>query len=227
LTSSDYLGTQDVVSDVQIIGVIQSERTASPGLADPPVVYTALAQAPSRQIDLLLHYARESGTLLPAIRRAIHELDPNLPLADLSTMQQVRDATLSGVRRPTSLIGAFASIAVLLAAIGLYGVVSFSVVQRRREIGIRMALGARKRDVLSEVLQGALTTVAIGLAIGLVGVGALTRVLRSLLFEVSPLDPFAMVAACFVILLVGALAGFLPANRAAGTDAAATLRDLG
>jgi predicted permease len=189
LSSSDYLGQVPLMSDVQIVGIIRSERTASPGYPDPPVVYVPLAQAPNPQVKLLVRFQGELATVMPSIRKAIREIDPNLPLGDVATMQQVREDTLSGFSRPAWLIGAFASVAVLLSAIGLYGVVSYSVTQRRRELGIRIALGARSGDVLSHVLRSALAMVAIGLVFGLVGVYALTRILTNLLFEVSPLDP--------------------------------------
>ena len=164
---------------------------------------------------------------MPAIRQAVREIDPNLPLGDIATMQQVRDRTLSGASRPAWLIGAFAFVAVLLSAIGLYGVTRYSVTQQRRELGIRMALGARPGDVLSQVLRGALTMVAAGIVFGLFGVFALTRVMANLLFEVSPLDPLALAIACVSMMLIGLFAGFLPASRAARVDPIATLRDAG
>jgi len=115
---------------------------------------------------------------------------------------------------------------VLLAAIGLYGVVSHAVTQQRREIGIRMALGARPVDVLSKV-RNALAMVTVGLMLGLLGALALTRVMKGMLFEVSPLDPPALAVACVSMVLIGLVAGFLPANRAARVDPVTTLRDEG
>ena len=142
-------------------------------------------------------------------------------------MEQVRESTLSGATRPAWLIGVFAALSVLLAAIGLYGVVAHVVTQQRREIGIRMALGARSGDVLSRVLRNALSMVAVGLALGLVGAFALTRVMKNLLFEVSPLDPLALALACAAMTLIGLFAALVPASRAARVDPVATLRDEG
>ena len=119
----------------------------------------------------------------------MRDVDPNLPLGEIATMQEVRDQTLSGASRPAWLIGAFAAIAAFLTAIGLYGVLSQAVAQQRREIGIRMALGAHARDVVLDVLRNGLTLVIIGLVLGTVGAVALTRVMKNLLFQVSPLDP--------------------------------------
>jgi putative ABC transport system permease protein len=225
LSSVDYSGTNPLMLDVQIAGVIRSERTSSPGRPDPAVVYVPLAQSPSPNIKILVRTRNEVTSIVPAIRDALHQIDPNLPLGDIATLQQVRDETLSPASRPAWLVGGFAFIAILLAAIGLYGLISHSVTQQRREIGIRMALGARSTDVLSQILRVALLTVLISVAFGLLGTFLLTRVLRGMLFEVSPLDPFMLAAACISMVLIGLLAGFPPARRATRVDPAVTLRD--
>ncbi|HLJ13342.1 MAG TPA: ABC transporter permease [Bryobacteraceae bacterium] len=227
LTSTDYLGRQPQISEVQIVGVIRSERTASPGYPDPPVVYVPLAQAPNPSIELLVRSPEGMAAPILDIRQAVREVDPNLPLGEFATMQQIRDETLSGISRPAWLISAFASVAVLLSAIGLYGVISYSVTQRRTELGIRIALGARPGDVVACVLRNALAMVGAGLTFGLAGVYALTRILTSLLFEVSPLDPLALVIACVSMMAIGLVAGFVPAQRAARFDPVASLRDAG
>ncbi|MPY87757.1 MAG: FtsX-like permease family protein [Luteitalea sp.] len=215
------------MTDVQVVGVIRSERVDAPGAPDPRVVYVPLAQVPSTGVKLMVRTQAEPASVMPGIREAVREIDPNLPLGDIATMQQVRERTLSGASRPAWVIGAFAAVAVLLAALGLYGVLSHAVTERRREIGIRMALGARGRDVLSHVLQNALSMVILGLAAGLVGALVLTRVLESLLFEVSALDPLVLAVACVSMTLIGLLAGFVPASRAAHVDPIAVLRDEG
>ncbi|HZT30930.1 MAG TPA: ABC transporter permease [Bryobacteraceae bacterium] len=227
VSTPGYLETKVFIPEVRIVGVIRSERVSSPGDPDPPVVYVPLAQAPSPQVKLVIRTALATAAVMPAIREAVRDVDPNLPLGDIATMQQVRDRTLWGVSRPAGLIGAFALVAVLLTATGLYGVLAHTVTLQRREIGIRMALGARSAAVLSQVLRHALRLVAVGLAFGLLGTVALTRVMKSLLFEVSPLDPVALAAACASMALLGLLAGFLPARRAAGVDPADTLREEG
>jgi putative ABC transport system permease protein len=227
VSTPGYFETRDFIPEVEIVGVIRSERVSGPGDPDPPVVYVPLAQAPSPRIKLVIRTGAEMATVMPAIREAVREIDPNLPLGDIATMQQVRERTLSGASRPAGLIGVFAAIAVLLAAIGLYGVLSHTVTLQRREIGIRMALGAGASAVFSHVLRNALSMVAVGLGLGLVGTFALTRVMKNLLFEVSPLDPVALTVACVSITLIGLLAGFLPAWRAASLDPVETLREEG
>lgn len=227
LSSVDYSGTEPLMLDVQIAGVIRSERTSSPGSPDPAVVYVPLAQSPSPQVEVLVRTPNEAISVIPAIRDALHQIDASLPLADIATLQQVRDETLSPASRPAWLVGAFAFTAILLSAIGLYGLISHSVTQQCREIGIRMALGARSSDVLFQVLRGALATVLASVAFGLLGTFVLTRVLRGMLFEVSPLDPLVLAAACVCMALIGLVAGFPPARRATRVDPAVTLRDAG
>jgi ABC-type antimicrobial peptide transport system permease subunit len=215
------------IVDVQIVGVIRSERVAQPGVPDPPVAYAALAQAPQPEINIILRTQADPLSAVPVVREVLRQIDPNLPFGNVATMLEVRERTLAGASRPAWLIGAFAAIAAFLAGLGLYGVLSHSVAQQRREIGIRMALGARSRDVLSHVLRNALVMVSVGLAIGMAGAFALTGTMRTLLFDVSPLDPLALAAACIAMTLIGLLAGFVPASRAARVDPMTTLRDEG
>jgi putative ABC transport system permease protein len=156
LTSPGYVEKQVFMPEVEIVGVMRSERVASPGSPDPAVAYVPLAQVPAPDIKLIVRTEGETAAVMPAIRKAVREIDSNLPLGEVATMEQVRERTLSGSSRPAWLIGAFAGGAILLTAIGLYGVLSYAVSQQGREIGIRMELGARSFDVLSHVLWNAL-----------------------------------------------------------------------
>ena len=142
-------------------------------------------------------------------------------------MEQVKERSVLWAKQPTWVVGAFAGVAALLAALGLYGVLAHAVTEQRREIGIRMALGARPGDVLSHVLRNAFSMLVVGLAGGLAGAFALTRVLKSLVFEVSPLDPIAVAVGCALMTLVGILAAWIPASRAARVDPMTVLRDEG
>jgi putative ABC transport system permease protein len=212
---------------VQIVGVIRNERTV--GLHAPPelVTYLPLAQAPRQDVKLAVRTRIAPASAMPGIREAVRQLNPNLPLGDVMTMEQVKDQSTLWARQPTWVVGAFAGVAALLAALGLYGVLAHAVTEQRREIGIRMALGARPGDVVSHTLRGALSMLLVGLAVGLAGAFALTRVLKTLLFEVSTLDPAALALACVLMTLVGILAALIPASRAARVDPMTVLRDEG
>jgi putative ABC transport system permease protein len=161
------------------------------------------------------------------IRQAVRQVDANLALGEVRTMERVKEQSMLWAKQPTWVVGAFAGVAALMAALGLYGVLAHAVAQQRREIGIRMALGARPGDVVSHTLRSALSMLLVGLAVGLTGAFALTRVLKSLLFKVSALDPVALALACVLMTLVGILAALIPASRAAGVDPMMVLRDEG
>jgi predicted permease len=210
--------------DTEIIGLIRNERVNNLESPTPEVVYVALLQAPRREIKLIVRTRSEPAAALPAIRGAMLEIDARLPLGDVRTMAQVKELTMAGKTEPARIIGAFAAMAALLAALGLYGVLSHSVNQRRREIGIRMALGAGAGNVLSHVLRNAIWMVFIGLALGVAGAVGLMGLMRNLLFEVSPLDPLAFGLAALAMVVVGLLAALIPASRASRVDPVTALR---
>jgi putative ABC transport system permease protein len=212
---------------LQIVGVIRSERTAALNAPPELVAYLPLAQAPRQDIKLVVRTLNEPASVMPGIREAVRQIDKHLPLGDLMTMEQVKQQSILWARQPTWVLGAFAGVAALMAALGLYGVLANAVTDQRREIGIRMALGARPGDVVSHTLRSALSMLLVGLAAGLAGAFALTRALKSLLFEVSALDPAALVVACVLMTLVGLLAAWIPASRAAGVDPMTVLREEG
>ncbi|HTT82540.1 MAG TPA: FtsX-like permease family protein, partial [Rhizomicrobium sp.] len=211
----------------QIVGVIRNERTA--GLNAPPelVVYVPLAQFPRQDISLAVRTRSDPAAAMSGIREAMRQVDAHLPLGDVRTMEQVKEESTLWVKQPTWVVGAFAGVAALMAALGFYGVLAHAVTQQRREIGIRMALGARPGDVVSRTLGSALGLLLVGLALGLAGAFALTRALKSLLFQVSALDPAALAVGCALMALVGMLAALIPASRAATVDPMTVLRDEG
>jgi putative ABC transport system permease protein len=226
LTNPTYenRGQTGEAGDIEIIGMIRNERIRDLETPMQEVVYVALLQSPRREVKLIVRTRNEPSAAMPAIRAAVGEIDPRLPLGDVRTMEEVKRLTMSGKTEPAWIIGAFAGIAALLAALGLYGVLSHAVNQRRREIGIRMALGARASDVLSHVLRNAAWLLLIGVVTGLVGALALTRVMKSLLFEVSALDPLAFTLAAVSMMLVGLFAALVPASRASRVDPVIALR---
>ncbi len=211
--------------NLQIAGVIRNERTGGLQAPPEPVVYVPLAQFPRQDISLVVRTRGDPAAAMPAIREAVRQIDPHLPLGEVRTMEQVKDQSTLWVKQPTWVVGAFAGVAALMAALGLYGVLAHAVTQQRREIGIRMALGARPGDVVSSTLRTALSMLLVGLIAGLAGAFALTRALKSLLFQVSALDPVALAVACVLMTVVGIMAALIPASRAAGVDPMTVLRN--
>jgi predicted lysophospholipase L1 biosynthesis ABC-type transport system permease subunit len=209
----------------QIVGVIRNERTGGLHAAIEPVVYVPLAQFPRQNVHLVVRTRTEPLAAMSGIREAVRQIDPHLPLGQVRTMEQVKEQSLLWAKQPSWVVGAFAGVAALLAALGLYGMLAHSVTQQRREIGIRMALGARPGDVVSHTLRSAFLMLLVGIAVGLAGAFALTRALKSLLFHVSTLDPVALAVACVLMTLVGMLAAWIPASRATRVDPMTVLRD--
>jgi putative ABC transport system permease protein len=214
--------------DARIVGVIRNERVGgAPGRPAPPVVYVPLAQAPQPGVRLVVGTRSDPAAQMPAVRAALREVAPNLPLGSVATLREVHRRLYDEPRRTAFVVGGFATVAALLAGLGLYGVLAHSVSQRRREIGIRVAFGARSGDVVRQVLASAAWLVVVGLALGLVAVIGLTRVLQGLLFQVSALDPLTLGVACAAMLGVGVLAAFVPARRATALDPMSVLREEG
>jgi putative ABC transport system permease protein len=166
----------------------------------------------------------EPMSMAAAVRSRIQEVDKDQPVYNLATMEQLLTKSIAQPRFSTLLLGVFALLALTLTAIGVYGVVSYTIAQRTREIGIRMALGAQVRDVLRLVIGQGLKMVLIGIAIGLAGAGALSHVMKSLLFGVSATDPAIFGIIAVLLTGVALLACYLPARRAAKIDPMEALR---
>ena len=211
----------------EIVGVVGNERIRRDlrlPIGREEAVYVSLAQSPKRSLKVIVRTNGDPLAAWASVREALNEVDPSLAFADVQTMAQVKARSLSGVAQPTWVIGAFAVVALFLAALGLYGVLAHSVTQQRREIGIRLALGASAHDVLGRVAAQAFVMIAIGLGVGLVGAFALTRVTASLLFQVAPFDPPSFMAAAAIMLVVGLVAASVPAMRASRVDPTTALR---
>ena len=164
-------------------------------------------------------------SIAPQIRRVVQSMDATLPIVRLRTMEDVFGASVSRPRLLTQLLGTFAGLALLLAAIGTYGILAYTVSQRRREIGIHMALGATRGNVMNNVLGQGLRLTALGLAIGLAAAFGLTRLLQTQLFNVKPTDPMTMSAVSGFIAVVAFIACYIPASRATRVDPMVVLRD--
>jgi putative ABC transport system permease protein len=168
--------------------------------------------------------ARNASELLPSLRAQVKAFDPNQIIWRTQTFEELLGKSVAPRRFNMMLLGIFAAVALVLAAVGLYGVMSYSVSWRIHEIGIRMALGADRSHVLRLVVRQGMTLTLIGLVLGLAGAFGLSRVLRSLLFEVSPSDPLTFAGVSFVLLIVALLACLVPARRATRVDPIVALR---
>jgi len=197
----------------EIVGVVGDIKLASLDGEVRPTVYVQHTQL---SIPLMTFVARTEGNpelLLPGVSAAVHGIDPELPLADIRTMDAVVDATLARPRTVTVLLTVFAIMALALAAVGVYGVMAYSVAQRTQEIGVRMALGATADSVFGLVIGDALRLVGIGVAAGLVTAAGLTRLLATLLYETEPLDPVTFIVTAVLLTVVAMLASYIPARR--------------
>src|SRR2546425_797518 len=187
-------------------------------------IYVPLAQRPAPAMDVVVRSSLRPDQLVPLIRRDVAALDRDRPLIHVRTMEQVIADSVADRRLPMLILGGFAAAALLLGAIGVYGMVGYSVAQRTQEFGIRMALGARRRDVVQMVLGQGLRMALLGLLIGLIGSLAVARLIAGLLFGITPADPGTLVATSLLILGVALLACYIPARRAARVDPMVALR---
>jgi putative ABC transport system permease protein len=207
-----------------VVGLAGDVRHTGVDSAVSPTVYWALPQFPHSFMTLVIRTERGPERLANAVVAQVRALDPDQPVADLKTYDDWLGGAVARRRFTLLLLGGFAGLALVLTAIGLYGTTAYDVVQRTRELGIRSALGAGRADLLWDVLRHAVRVVAVGAAVGVVVALAVSRVLSSLLFEVSATDPGVFVAITLLLLVVGAAAGFLPARRATRVDPMVAIR---
>jgi putative ABC transport system permease protein len=204
--------------------VVGSLKDAPDSKEAKAATYWPHTQSGGREISFVLRVDGEPMSLLNAVRGALSSLDREIPIASASTLERVARDSFSARQFVLLLCGAFAGLALILAAIGLYGVMSYSVAERRRELGIRMALGASRENIVSLVLRQGLTLTALGVLIGEAGSLALSRLLKSLLFETSATDGFSYFGVGAVVATVTLLACYLPARRASRLDPVAAMR---
>ena len=208
----------------EIVGVIGDVKYAGLDQQTKPEMYAPFAQRPWPFMRIAVRTKSNPLNLAASIRAAAQAIDKDQPIDKLTTMSSVVSASIATRRFYMQLLGAFASLAFILASVGIYGVVSYSVAQRTREIGIRVALGAKQRDVLRLVLAEGLWLTMLGVVFGLAGAFAATRVLTSLLFEVKPTDPVTFIGLSFLLAAVALLACYIPARRATKVDPLVALR---
>jgi putative ABC transport system permease protein len=207
-----------------IVGVVGNARQLGLHEEMPAVLYIPYPQFPLPFTHLAVRSPAPESAVASLMRGAIAAADPSLPSGEIRTLQGILDRSVAEPRFRTWLLGAFALTALVLAAVGVYGLISYSVAQRTREIGIRVALGARPRQVLAPVVREGLLLAGAGLAIGLAGALAAARVLARFLFGVSATDPITFAAVSAVLLAVALLASYIPSRRALRVDPAIALR---
>jgi putative ABC transport system permease protein len=208
----------------EIVGVVADVKFRALNGADTEEMYLPMAQVPWPTTTLLVRSEANSQALVSAVRAKIAEIDPNLPVAGISSMEQVVGASVAQPKLTMQFAGIFAGFALLLAAIGIYGVMAYSVTARNQEMGIRVALGARPADILRLVVGQGMRMTLIGVALGIVVSLALTRLLASLLFRVEATDPVVFSAAALVLVGAAFAACYLPARRATRVDPIVVLR---
>ncbi|HXJ55851.1 MAG TPA: ABC transporter permease [Verrucomicrobiae bacterium] len=217
----DALQTKDWL---EIVGVVADIKNESLTQRPRPEIYFSYAQFPTRGLSLMLRTTLPPLALAESLRREIGKVDSTLAVTDVQTMEQAKAESFNATGFQSLLLGGFAGLALLLAATGIYGVLSYSVGQRSREIGIRMALGARMDNVRSLVLRGGMKAVLLGIGLGLVAAVILTRFMARLLFQVDAIDPATLAAAAVMLIGTAVLACYIPAQRATRVDPMEALR---
>jgi putative ABC transport system permease protein len=202
----------------EIVGIVGSIRTSTLEEAPAPTMYVPYKQDVFSAMAVVVRTAGDPSQLGGTVRSALREIDPALPAFSMSPLATVLDNSVAERRFSMLLLALFAVIALFLAAVGLYGVVAYSVSQRTREIGLRLAIGAARGDVLRMIVGGGMKLAAVGITIGLAGAVLLARLVGSLLFEVTPVDPPSYAATAALLLAVAALACLVPAMRAMRVD---------
>ncbi len=221
-----YSATQrkPVGSAFTVVGVVGDVRNFGLDAAAGPVMYLPYEGSVWNPLGVVLRTEGDPRGYTAALRDVVRALDPVLPVANIQTMDELLDSSLAPRQFNLLLLGAFAALALGLAAAGLYGVMSYVATQRTHEVGVRLALGAQQADILRMVVRRGLVLTATGVGVGLVGALWLTRLLRTLLFEVSGADPATFTGVAVLLTIVAVLACWLPARRAARVDPMVALR---
>jgi len=207
-----------------VVGIVGDTRDVTLSEAPRPNLYYPLAQAPASRLNLLVRTKTDSAKLAPMLRERIWSIDKDQPITNIQTMENVLAHSVAEPKFRTSLVGTFAVVGMLLATIGIYGVVSYSVSLRTREIGVRVAMGAQEKNVMQLVVGHGLRIAIMGIAVGLVGAFSLSKFLESLLYGVSSRDPWIFVGVTMILAATSILACWIPARRATKVDPLVALR---
>jgi putative ABC transport system permease protein len=218
------LGDSDKPTWRTIIGIVRDVRLQTLDTEPYSQMYVPLAQSPRRAMTMVVRTASDPLNVVPFVRNELTTLDKDQPLYNVRTMQQVMSQSTARRRFNMLLVAIFACLGLVLASVGIYGVISYSVTQRTHEIGVRMALGAEARDILKMIVRQGMGMVILGVGLGLGGAFGLTRVMSSLLFGVSPTDLFTFAGVSLILATVALLACYIPARRATRVDPMIALR---
>jgi predicted permease len=208
----------------QIVGVVGDTRDDAMKDEASPTVYLPLAQVPVEGVTISVRSAASPTSLVPALRNVVREIDRTIPVFDVKTLEERVRGAVGPERFYATVLGIFAGVALVLAAIGLYGVIAYAVGQRTHELGVRVALGATSRRITGMVIREGLVITVIGAVLGITGAAAASRYLASLLYNVKPSDPMIFGTVTAALLVVSALASYLPARRAAKVDPLMAMR---
>jgi len=208
----------------EIVGIVGDVRNQNLSTESKQAYYVPQTQVPFNQLVAVVKTNGEPHSMISAVTKDVGAMDADVPLFGVKSMDEYLSASVAAPRFNTTLLSIFAGVALVLTIVGLYGVMSYSVVQRTNEIGIRLALGAQSRDVLLMIIKQGSKLIIVGLVIGLAGAFAATRVIASLLFGVTTKDPFTFVAAAVLLAIVALLACYVPAWRATKVDPLEALR---
>jgi ABC-type antimicrobial peptide transport system permease subunit len=208
----------ETTGQLEVVGVVRDAKYDSVRDAAPPTMYVPAAQTRLGSAVLEIRTAGSPTGAVAGVREAVRQIDPNLPVLDVSTQLEQIERRFSQERTFAVAYALFGGVAVALAAVGLFGLMSYSVARRTNEIGIRMALGARREDVLRLVLGESMVLVVTGVVLGVATALAASRLVTKLLFGLAPTDILSVLGAVLVMMLVSAIAGYLPARRASRVD---------
>jgi len=209
---------------LRIVGVVANVRSSSLAADSRETIYYPFIFAPWLPLTYVIQTEADPASLLPRVREAVIAVDPDVPIAGVATLDSYIVASMAPTRFMLALIGAFAALALVLASLGLYGVISYSVRQRKREIGVRVAFGATDGNVVWLMLRQGIGVALAGIVVGVLGSLALTRLVESLLVGVTATDPTTFVSIPLLLLAVTAMATYIPARRAARVDPVDALR---
>ena len=223
VTTTQWRWGETVPRSFRVVGIVRNEIFGDLTKPPDPAFYLPFRQTPQDRMSVLIRTRADPATLVPEVRRHLRALDPRLALAGVTTLDAIQSGSVARPRFRTFVLVAFAASALLLALIGLSGVLSDAVLQRRQEIGVRMALGAGRSNVFALLMREGLRPAIQGLAVGLMGALALGRLLGGLLYGVTPADPEVFAGAAIGLMVVGAAACSVPAWRACRTEPMAAL----